>query len=261
MILTWFTYLVAPRVQKSLAWCSGFSVNVLPLVCGCCTMAWKSVGRNNEELINQLKANNVIQSRRVMDAMLRVDRANYCRCQPYHDRPQSIGFGVTISAPHMHAFALEDLQNHLVEGARVLDVGSGSGYLTACMASMTGESGRVIGIEHIPELVETARNNVLQDSPGLAARLEFVTGDGRLGCPQHAPYDVIHVGAASHTLPQPLVDQLKPGGRMLIPIGEQGGSQCMEHIDKLADGSTQRQRLLGVVYVPLTDRNSQWPSH
>lgn len=73
--------------------------------------------------------------------MLAVDRGNYSKSNPYMDAPQGIGFGVTISAPHMHAHALELLKDQLTEGERALDVGSGSGYLTACMALMVGETG------------------------------------------------------------------------------------------------------------------------
>merc|ERR1719369_2212272 len=80
--------------------------------------------------------------------MVRVDRGNYVSTNPYMDSPQSIGYKVTISAPHMHAYALELLKDHLVEGAHALDVGSGSGYLTACMGYLVGETGKVVGIDH-----------------------------------------------------------------------------------------------------------------
>ena len=88
-------------------------------------MEWRSHGKDNNDLISQLKRNKIIKSQRVEDAMRRVDRGNYCSLSPYMDSPQSIGYGVTISAPHMHAHALELLKDHLHEGAKVLDVGSG----------------------------------------------------------------------------------------------------------------------------------------
>lgn len=78
--------------------------------------------------------------------MLAVDRAHYCRNNPYMDSPQTIGYGVTISAPHMHAHSLELLKDHLTDGERALDVGSGSGYLTTCMALMLGEKGLALYI-------------------------------------------------------------------------------------------------------------------
>lgn len=100
--------------------------------------------------------------------MLRVDRANYCNSRsPYRDEPYSIAYGATISAPHMHAFALEALREQLVEGARVLDVGSGSGYLSACFAHMIGPTGKVFGVEHIKELVTISKANLHKGSPEL----------------------------------------------------------------------------------------------
>ena len=100
--------------------------------------------------------------------MLKVDRSHYCPSQnPYMDAPYSIGYGATISAPHMHAYALETLRDRLVDGAKVLDVGSGSGYLTACMTHMVGPQGIVLGVEHIKELVTQSEANIRRDNPEL----------------------------------------------------------------------------------------------
>ena len=96
---------------------------------------------------------------------------------------------------------------------RALDVGSGTGYLTACMAIMVGERGRVIGIEHIPELVELSVKNVRRSHSSLltSGRMRLIVGDGRKGYPEAGPYNAIHVGAAAHVLPQDLLAQLAPG--------------------------------------------------
>lgn len=93
------------------------------------------------ELTLHIIGNGIIKSDQVENAMLAVDRCHYTKNNAYMDAPQSIGYSVTISAPHMHAHALELLKNQLVNGTRALDVGSGSGYLTACMAVMMGEKG------------------------------------------------------------------------------------------------------------------------
>lgn len=92
-------------------------------------MEWFSHGVNNNDLVTQLKNGRIIKSDGVEEAMRKVDRGNYCTNRPYQDSPQYIGYGITISAPHMHAHALEMLKDKLVEGATVLDVGSGEALL------------------------------------------------------------------------------------------------------------------------------------
>lgn len=177
----------------------------------------------------------------------------------------------------MHAHACEYLLPYLHVGSSVLDIGSGSGYLTHVFANLVTESpaepsaeiGHVVGIDHIQGLTDLSRNNMNKSEVGRklleSGKVKFVTADGRLGWPDGAPYDVIHVGAAAESMHPALIEQLRAPGRMFIPVesgGEDGprfhtlglgGGQYIWVVDKLADGSVKKEKVFGVSYVPLTD--------
>ncbi|KAI4124331.1 MAG: hypothetical protein LQ338_004844 [Usnochroma carphineum] len=218
-------------------------------------MAWLSSGSSNAALIHNLKSHKLITTERVVNAMLAVDRAHYSPALPYQDSPQLIGFGATISAPHMHASAAESLLPYLHPSARVLDIGSGSGYLTHVLANLVGPEGRVIGIDHIQGLVDLANANMAKSEEGRemlrSGKVRFIKGDGREGYREGGPYDAIHVGAAAREEHRALVEQLKAPGRMFIPVGT--GSQWIWVVDKDTEGKVRREKAFGVRYVPLTD--------
>lgn len=158
----------------------------------------------------------------------------------------------------------------------MLDIGSGSGYLTHVFANLVTQppspggssDGQVVGVDHISELVDLARNNMSKSEQGRkfqeSGQVKFITADGRLGWPEDAPYDAIHVGAAAKELPSVLVDQLRAPGRMFIPvdtenagsaIGSLGlGGQYIWVVDKKEDGSVHKEKVFQVSYVPLTDK-------
>jgi protein-L-isoaspartate(D-aspartate) O-methyltransferase len=224
-------------------------------------MAWRSSGGSHRELIENLFKNGLIKDQRIKQAMLSVDRADFTdqKSDAYDDRPQSIGYAVTISAPHMHCFGLEILKDQLKPGAKVLDVGSGSGYLTACMAHLVRPGGKAIGVEHIQELVDKSIVNIKKNNKDLFDQgiLEIHKGDGRQGYAAEAPYDAIHVGAAAPDTPHELIRQLKVGGRLVSPVGGSYGQEMITY-DKKADGSYHEQTHMGVIYVPLTDEQKQY---
>ena len=133
------------------------------------------------------------------------------RRRAYADAALPIGHGQTISQPYMVAVIVEALT--MRPELRVLDVGAGSGYQAAVLAELGAE---VVAIERIPELAEQARANL---AAGGFEGVEVVVGDGTLGWPERAPYDGIAVAAAAPTFPQTLYEQLRPGGRLVVPVG------------------------------------------
>ena len=224
-------------------------------------MAWRSTAASNAELVANLEANSFVTSAVVRSALLATDRALYVPDSepgpsqtydygPYADAPQSIGHKVTISAPHVHALALEALRPLLVrDGCRALDVGCGSGVLLACMARMGATA---VGIEVVAPLVEFSIRNLRRDgfAPNSDPALVVEHGDGWTGAAAHAPFDAIHVGAAAPEVPAALLAQLKPGGRLVIPLGDRE-QQTLTLVEKAADGGVAHTALQRVKYVPL----------
>lgn len=217
-----------------------------------------SMHNSMTSLLDSLRHQGVVKSQAVYNAMLQVDRADFISNYPYADSPQSISYGATISAPHMHAYALEYLAPAIGHGCRILDVGSGSGYLTVALSKLTGDTGQVVGIEHIDELVEFGRRNIMKHHADLLNKknIILVKGDGRMGCKEFGPYKAIHVGAAPEQIPNDLLAQLDFGGRMVIPVGGRHG-QSFQLVKKDLNGIITKENVLSVNYVPLTSKEHQ----
>jgi protein-L-isoaspartate(D-aspartate) O-methyltransferase len=194
----------------------------------------------------QLRARD-IEDPRVLAAMGRVPRHLFVpaalRFRAYADHPLPIGNGQTISQPYIVA-----LMTQLAEVEPddvVLEIGTGSGYQAAVLSEIARE---VATIEIVPDLADTARTRLA----ALGYKDVTVrTGDGYLGWKEKAPFDAILVTAAAPEVPPPLVEQLGPGGILVIPVGPQSQVQSLLRIQKAADGSTVTREILPVVFVPL----------
>jgi protein-L-isoaspartate(D-aspartate) O-methyltransferase len=190
--------------------------------------------------------------------MLAVDRRHYVSSpsDAYLDQPVGIGDGQTISAPHMHAMCLEAVEPFVKPNSKILDVGSGSGYLAAALAALAGPGSRVFGVEQYPALVKKSIASVIADGKGEwlegdKPRLSLLLADGSLGLPTEGPFDVIHVGAAAPRAPTALISQLAQPGILIVPIGRTGFAQDLMQFVKDANGKMSQKSLMAVQYVPL----------
>ena len=212
-----------------------------------------------ERLIGSLIKEGILHSPRVIKAMRSVPRGKFLpeNVQSYSavDTPLPIGFGQTVSAPHMVSIMNEALQ--LETGHKVLEVGAGCGWHAATIAEIVAPKdtprsgwGHVYTVEIVQGLAECARKNILNE--GYGDRITIICTDGSLGYPEKAPYDRVLVTAAAPDVPKPLIEQLKPNGIMLIPVGSVHLFQTLIKITKGADGKIREENLGGVAFVPLT---------
>ncbi len=188
-----------------------------------------------------------IEDRRVLAVMATVPRHRFVpaavRGEAYDDRPLPIGSGQTISQPYIVAFTIQALD--IDPGARVLDVGTGSGYQAAVLA---GLGAHVTSVERVASLAESARGRLLEDGHDV----EVAVGDGSLGWPDGAPYDAIAVAASGPEVPGALGAQLRPGGRLVMPVGRRKHGQELVRVTRgSGPGTNRRESLLPVSFVPL----------
>ena len=189
-----------------------------------------------------------ITNAQVLAALRKVPRHEFVPEQwidaAYDDRPLPIGYGQTISQPYIVALMTELAQ--LTPQAKVLEVGTGSGYQTAILAEIVAE---VYSIEILEPLAASVAERLKRLGYD---KVHMKRGDGYLGWPEHAPFDAIIVTAGADHVPPPLVEQLKPGGRMVIPVDEMPGRQSLLLLEKGADGEITQRHVTPVVFVPLT---------
>ena len=188
-------------------------------------------------------------SERVMQAMRKVPRdvfvPEHMKRYAFENGPLSIGYKQTISQPYIVALMTDLLEPEA--GDVILEIGTGSGYQAAVLSELVK---KVYSLEIIPELTQTAEQclrSLHYDN------IETRTGNGYQGWPEHAPYDGIIVTAAATHIPQALVDQLKPGGKLVIPVGLPYSHQELMLVEKDTQGESSTSSILGVAFVPMVD--------
>lgn len=220
--------------------------------------------KRKEELIANYKRNGYLESEEIIRAFRTVPREKFIGSNPkrfaYLDRPLSISSNQTISAPHMVAMMVSKKCINLNVGDICLEVGAGSGYHAAVIAEIVAPTGsdkskwgHVYTIERIKKLVDFANENLRE--AGYADRVTVIHADGSLGLPEKAPFDKISVAAAAPEIPPPLLEQLKPGGQLVIPVGGKGYYQELIIAEKSTDGKISKRKMCGVAFVPLIGKH------
>lgn len=185
---------------------------------------------------------------RVREALARVPRERFVGAQlqayAYANQPLSIGHGQTISQPYIVALMTELLDAQPEH--RVLEIGTGSGYQAAVLSGLVKE---VYSMEIIGPLAQTARQRLADEGYG---NVTVRHGDGYYGWPEHAPYDGILVAAVAPEIPPPLLEQLKPGGHLILPLRSDNYDEDLVLVEKAGDGTLKQTRVLAVAFVPLT---------
>ena len=223
------------------------------------------MSRQWEDLIQKLVRSGILRSPNVIEALRRVPRELFLpepvKSSAATDCPLPIGSGQTASAPHMVSIMDEALE--LEVGHKVLEVGGGSGWHASTIAEIVAPSdmskeswGHVYSIERIAELAAFAKQNITE--AGYGDRVTVIHQDGTVGYPEEAPYDRILVAAAGPSVPKPLIDQLKDGGVLLVPVGGVQYYQTLVRVRKKGKTIVE-ENLGGVAFVPLLGKHGFQP--
>jgi protein-L-isoaspartate(D-aspartate) O-methyltransferase len=214
--------------------------------------------KERKKLVENLLSYGYIKSEEVKEAMLKVPREEFIppenKHYAYKDQPLPIGEGQTISAPHMVAMICDTLK--LKKGMKVLEVGTGFGYNAAVVAEMIGPEGHLFTTERIETLAQKAEENLKRT--GYDKCVTVVHTDGTSGLKEEAPFDRIYATASAPKVPEPLMEQLKIGGRLLAPIGPQNYFQELICIFRKSKDKYESRKLGGVAFVPMIGEHG-WP--
>jgi protein-L-isoaspartate(D-aspartate) O-methyltransferase len=205
--------------------------------------------QERKAMVARLVASGYVHGKQAVAAMEKVERHRFLPKEmesvAYVDSPLSIGEGQTISAPHMVGMMVSGLD--LRPGLKVLEIGGGSGYHAAVIGEMVRPEGHVYSIERIVPLADRAKANL--EAAGYADTVTTIVADGSMGYPQYAPYDRISVACGAPDVPPPLFEQLKEGGKMLIPVG--GRTYQELYLITKVGGKMEMQDMGSVLFVPL----------
>lgn len=204
-----------------------------------------------KQLVKNLIDSGYLKTPSIIDAFRKIDRADFIpekiKIDAYLNTPLPIGYGQTISQPLTVAFMLELLKPE--KGDKILDVGSGSGWQTALLAEITGKNGKIFGLEIIPELKDLGEKNIAKYNFIKNGIVEIILADGSAGLKKEAPFDKIIVGAMAETIPKEFREQLKIGGRLVMPYR---GSVWL--IIKKSEDDFEEYEYPGFAFVPLVDK-------
>lgn len=226
------------------------------------TSLWTGIHKSHGDVIDSIFALGMIKREGTVDLMKKFDRYDFLPHAPaesWMNIPVCINYSATMPEGSYHGTSLDAIYKWLKPGARCLDIGSGTGYIAACMAEMVGPTGKVYGIEHIPYIMEMSMEAVRINHADLLddGILEFICRDGRAGLHEKGPFDVIHLGGSVVNNPYHLMSQLKPNGCLLAPVGLNYHDQTLRRYIKYNETSFKVDDIAGTIQEPLIPRSEQ----
>ncbi|EQC39267.1 hypothetical protein SDRG_03471 [Saprolegnia diclina VS20] len=254
MLGTRHIYALRGTVRRSFSVLNGMSDDLLISM----NMGHSIGGTSQASLVESLVKAGVLTTPRVQDVFRKLDRGDFTLHpsppeDTYANRPLKIGTIATISTPQQHAQVIELLEPHLQPGHAAIDVGCGSGYLTAAMALLVGDSGHVTGVDIVPSLLELSQRNVAKAK--LPSTITWKASSGKSILTPGVTYDCIHIGVAVESMDHvdALASQLNPNGGLVVALGYAGAEQTLLKVAKSEAGEITKRAVMSVLCQPLLD--------